>query len=184
MKSFVCILIIAAILHSLPCFGQPGPWQQTNGPTGGNIIDIVFHPDGGVFAGTDAGIYISTNQGVSWELRVLSTPSSSVTAMTIDTSGVIYCATDAGTLKSSTDKGGTWAQIPGVHGNGPTDMLAESDGHLWVCYNGGGLHRTSDRGAHWESLDSGFPQPDRRRDEYHRHQRGFALCLLQEIRNK
>ena len=157
MKHITFILIFLLMqLQPRQCTSQTNPWHQTNGPTGGNILDIDVTPAGNILVGTDAGVYISSNQGASWELRSLTPVCRSVTAVTIDSLGVIYSGNEAGALRISTDTGVTWAQIPGVHGNGPMDMLVDSDRQLWVCYNGGGLHRTSDKGTHWESIDSGL----------------------------
>ena len=73
--TLVMILLIAlTLLSALPVSSQADFWQQTSGPTGGEIHAIDASLNGYVYTGTwNFGAYRSTDNGSSW-LQVWSAP--------------------------------------------------------------------------------------------------------------
>jgi photosystem II stability/assembly factor-like uncharacterized protein len=75
-----------------------------------------------LYAGTDNGVYKSTNSGGSWSTvdTGLSGNALSVTALAIDptTSSTLYAGTAGGGVFRSTDSGGSWSPVnTGLSGN-------------------------------------------------------------------
>jgi len=60
-------VILTAILAILINFAN-AQWQQTNGPYGGHIRSIAVNGSN-IIAGTEDGVYLSTNNGSDWEAK-------------------------------------------------------------------------------------------------------------------
>ena len=57
----IIVLLLGLFIYA-PLHAQ---WVQTNGPYGGNINCFVESKIN-LFAGTDGGVFLSTNNGTSW----------------------------------------------------------------------------------------------------------------------
>lgn len=73
MKQLIAVLLIL-ITGCLPGFAQ---WTQTNGPEGARVYDLQ-RVNSNIWAGTDAGLFISSNEGQSWNLAGFLPPQSEV----------------------------------------------------------------------------------------------------------
>ncbi len=64
MRTVICISILIAALFvtSMPLYSQ---WVQTNGPLGGFVYCITVSGSN-LFAGTNCGVFRSTNNGTDW----------------------------------------------------------------------------------------------------------------------
>ena len=102
MKSKLLYVIVLVSL-SINSFAQ---WQPTNGPYGANVRDIVI--DGSnIYAATyGGGIYLSTDNCLSWSSLNNGLGNLFVSAVAIDGSK-IFAGTDLG-LYSSTNNGANW----------------------------------------------------------------------------
>ena len=95
---FCCLVLCPPISHA--------QWVRCSGLSGGSIICFTFH-DNIVFAGTEGGVYTSTNKGTSWTFSGL--PGRTITALAVTDSNI--CAgTDSGNFISS-DNGGNWKPV-------------------------------------------------------------------------
>jgi hypothetical protein len=65
MKKFLVWLAIGGGLLVLSSHTVSAQWVSANGPNGGNIRCLAVS-GGNIFAGTDGGVYLSTNNGTSW----------------------------------------------------------------------------------------------------------------------
>lgn len=112
---FLPVLFIGFALH-----GQH--WVKTNGPFGGDIKDIVVHPNGTVYAlgnNPNHAIFRSTDNGNNW---VAQTPaameeydSHRINDLYLGTDGTIY-ALAYSNLYKTTDDGTTWTKVNSVTG--------------------------------------------------------------------
>ncbi len=59
--------IIYLIISLIFSFQLNGQWLQTNGPEGAEVYDLE-RIDAEIWAATDAGLFISTNEGATWNL--------------------------------------------------------------------------------------------------------------------
>ncbi|MCZ6819786.1 MAG: hypothetical protein O7G31_09900, partial [Calditrichaeota bacterium] len=83
-------------------------WQQTNGPSGGRIDALVIDDSGQIYAGSQFGVFYSTNYGENWQKAGLTdTP---VQALAIDSNGNIFAGTTEGIYRS-TNAGTNWEAV-------------------------------------------------------------------------
>jgi hypothetical protein len=68
MKNSFTILLLLIILVPININFSQNFWQQTNGPTGGNVMTLAVNSNGDIFAGSrGGGMLRSTNSGENWE---------------------------------------------------------------------------------------------------------------------
>lgn len=167
------ILIISAAVWlsfiSTILYGQTAiSWESTNGPVHAQINILAENSTGIVFAGTDSGLYRSSNSGDTWEFsgeRLGFTP---VTDLVIDSSDNIYLGTTEGVFLS-TDNGQTWdARNNGLHLLSVIRMALQPDGTLFAATLDhetldvqGKIYRSDDQGLHWTEASSGLLDNDR-----------------------
>ncbi len=103
--------LIASILLILTsiCFSQDF-WERTNGPFGGSVNCVEICPDGFIYAGTGGGIYISKDNGSSWnQLSTSSIDLNYVASITIIANRNIFVRASTGLFRSI-DNGENWIQ--------------------------------------------------------------------------
>lgn len=85
-------------------------WEQTNGPYGG-VINSVACAGNVMFAGTNSGLFRSTDKGVSWTHVAIVPGDEPQNVYALRTEGgVIFAGTNSGMFVSS-DSGHTWKQF-------------------------------------------------------------------------
>ncbi len=112
-------ILVLALAVPAPVSAQ---WVQTNGPYGGNI-NCVAATGNALFAGTNTGLYRSTDHGQSW-LNVSETDqyySQDLVKAIAVSNGVIY-KTGSSSIIGSTDNGATWP-IGAFLGNDVSDFV-------------------------------------------------------------
>jgi hypothetical protein len=82
-------------------------WVQSNGPTGG-IVNCLAVSGTNLFAGTDYGVYLSTNNGTSWAQTGLT--GSSVKSLVISSTN-IFAGTYRNGVYLSNNNGTSWTQV-------------------------------------------------------------------------
>ena len=112
-------------------------------------VNTIFcdQSSGQVLVGTDAGLFRSEDQGLTWESEVKGLPSMSVNVLKRSGSR-FFCGTQVG-LFSSEDSGATWSKCESVYSIAITTLqtnpfsqdeivvAGSSTGHLFYSQNGG-----------------------------------------------
>jgi photosystem II stability/assembly factor-like uncharacterized protein len=123
----------------------------------GNIVNDIALKDGNLFAGIiNDGIYLSTDNGISWNEKNRGYINSRVIALTnIDT--ILFAGTYGQGVFRSSNNGENWKHI----NNGLTDFNIRSlraiDTLLFAGTDDKGIFRSSDKGENWEQVNNGFP---------------------------
>jgi photosystem II stability/assembly factor-like uncharacterized protein len=121
------------------------------------VFGLSSDPHGAstVWAGTDDGVYVSTNSGANF---AKSGVSGNVHAVLASQAGRLYAAADSG-LYESTDGGATWAPVSRVAV--PVVALAEdtATGSVFAGCNGGGIFESTDGGTTWAANSTGLLNP-------------------------
>ncbi len=106
-----------------------------------------------IFAGTEMGVYKSTNNGADWEATALT--GKDVRAL-VKTGGNLFAGTWGESIFKSTDNGETWTASRDL-ANLPVHALeANSSGDIFAGTFGYGVIRSTDSGDSWEELETGY----------------------------
>jgi len=131
-------------------FAQNQHWQPTNGPFGGTVItSITTHPDGDIFAGTEGGLFKSSDRGQSWSQIDTNFGSNAIRSILLTLEGAVFAGTDGSGIYVSFDKGASWLQ-GGLPGMSVTALTQNGDGILFAGTSEGSIYRSTDGGAVWE----------------------------------
>ncbi len=129
-------------------------WQQTNGPCGATVYALEISGTN-LFAATRGNIYLSTNNGSSW--NAISTSLGNYNFTSIVVSGAnIFVGSLGGGVFLSNDNGLSWTQV----NNGLTELgvtaLAVSGTNLFAGTIGSGIFLSTNNGASWSEVNNGL----------------------------
>jgi photosystem II stability/assembly factor-like uncharacterized protein len=146
MKNYILVIIVILLpLIVFPSFSH-AQWMQTNGPTDKKIHALATIGTN-FFAGTDSGVFYTSDKGLSWAQAGLKNDEVMSLAV-IDTD--LFAATDSGVM-TTTNNGTSWTKLQGVDG----DLLWANGTNLFAPgYNG--VYRSTDRGANWTFFNNGL----------------------------
>ena len=151
---------------------KKGQWSKTNGPVGGEVVNLFATSDGNVFAGTLSGIYELTDDKAAWTFsypRAIFSYREQLSGMQsgpmVEKDGILYLATDQKII-SSKNRGKRWKTLSVHPGGGLIDM-AIVDQTFYLCLNDefhlsgdNGVYRSEDNGASWVRItpfDNKYP---------------------------
>lgn len=146
-------------LVAMTCFGAvvaQAQWTQTNGPWTGNYLPSIFVDGETVLAGTQYGIYRSTDGGDLWEHSYSDTPSGTVISFAAN-GNVYFAGTTLEGVFRSADLGRSWNPI----NNGLTDLHVRAlevspDRRLLYAGTSEGVFRSTDNGTTWKPSSEGL----------------------------
>lgn len=165
MKKLIVVAAIA-LAAALPAAAGIGAWTAlpSPGPSSGTLIyTIAGHPANPLlrYAGTQAGVYISRDGGLSWAASnhgIAPTPAGYVGINDLAvTASTIYIAPQY--LQKSIDGGSTWLRTGWVSENPQALVLATDPHNAAVVYAGSnsGVYKSSDSAASWKYLSGTLP---------------------------
>ncbi|MBN2001941.1 MAG: hypothetical protein JXA21_01185 [Anaerolineae bacterium] len=141
---------------------------------GGEMLSLAMSPANNdiVYVGTrDAGVFKTTNGGVSWQPKRNGLTFWPVNVLTIDPTNenVLYAGTEYAGVWKSSDGGDSWFQVHnGVLNNGKSWVVRDiamdyqNTQIIYVGYYepyyGGHILKTANGGASWDYKDSGLPK--------------------------
>ena len=148
-------LLLLAVLFSLPAMAGNHRWT-IHGPDGGSVDRLVYDPADSsiVYAGTNNGLFRSTDGGVSWTAarEILGTSVFDV-AVANDNPQRVFASTVFG-LFGSTDRGVTWRV---AHGFASFQVAVSDDGMVVYSAATSGPIRSTDGGTTFGSTGTGLP---------------------------
>jgi hypothetical protein len=97
------------VAPSLAYFDTSVPWERISGPEGGRIISLAISGTN-TFAGTQAGVFRSTNNGTNWVAANSGLPLNATVADFALRGDSLLAATNGGVFLS-TDNGGNWSRV-------------------------------------------------------------------------
>jgi hypothetical protein len=157
------ITMRACVLFAFVVTGQGfAQWVQTGGPIG--PITRTLAASGGVlFAGTDAGVFYSSNNGVDW--TAINTGLAKDTVVSLATNGgTLFAGTLHRGIFASVNNGNSWTAINKGLPNEPLDTIsfaqindiAAAGANLFTCTYGGGVFLSRNSGSSWNAINSGL----------------------------
>lgn len=122
-------------------------WEQTNGPNNIIINTLAMNQVGNIYAGTNNGVYVTTNQGQDWVL--LGLINSTVIDVAINPSRHLFAVQQDKGVFRSTNLGVNWNQVR----VGKTNAIGiNKRGDIYAATDSGVL-RSIDNGATWSYLN-------------------------------
>ena len=126
-------------------------WWRTSGPSGGTVYSLAISGIN-LFAGTDSGAYISTNDGDNWTKLNIGPVSVKVNALIV--SGInLFAGSDSG-MFLSTNSGINWTQA-GLN-NIVITSLAISGSNIFAGTYYHGVYTSTDNGTNWTQVNNGL----------------------------
>lgn len=149
----VAIILLTTFTLCTHLFAQ---WEQCSIPK--NSAVSCFAASGStIFAGTAAGLLLSTDSGASWNIVDIGTLNKTPSAINIDDTRIVVAA--RGILESavitSTDKGKSWTEINTGLTNREVNSFARIGTNLFAGTSSG-VFLTTNNGAEWVKVSSGL----------------------------
>ncbi len=142
-----------------------GQWNAADtGLVAAQISSLVIHPTNSsiIYATTETGVFISTDDGNSWAGAGRDQLNTFVYDLAIDPTNpsTLYVATTGSGIYKSTNGGSNWTQIN--MGLSVTQMLSvainpNSPNIVYAGTRTGGIFRSVDGGANWVASSTGIP---------------------------
>ncbi|MBV9279785.1 MAG: hypothetical protein JOZ41_06870, partial [Chloroflexi bacterium] len=133
-------------------------WVRRSRDLRRNVMDVTVSPRGTLWAATDRGLYVSTDQGLRWRRSGL--PDRFWNTSVLARGGYLLAGGNGG-LYRSTDGGRHWHLSmaglpldPYIYGLIPDPRRP---GRVYASLNSDGPFRSDDGGRHWIAIDSGLP---------------------------
>lgn len=140
---FLCCFALCLMFSQL----SHAQWVQTNGPYGGTIT--CFAVSGiNLYAGTYAGVFLSTNNGLNWNQTSLG-HNNVITALMAN-GKYIYAARGGHSIYRSADTGITWALLYSRPIYSPISALVTAGKNIFAS-TGGGILISTDSGVTWSN---------------------------------
>ncbi|MCU7495074.1 MAG: choice-of-anchor A family protein [Ignavibacteria bacterium] len=128
---------------------------QNPGMKAAFIWSIVVTPENQIFAGTEKGIFSSSDDGKSWKEAGLN--DTDVRSL-VRVSGVLYAGTWGKGVYKSEDNAQTWTAVnKGLTSLAVHALTVNRNGEIFAGTFGGGVFKSADNGLNWADLKAGYP---------------------------
>jgi photosystem II stability/assembly factor-like uncharacterized protein len=133
-------------------------WQRVFGPTGGDVEALASDAAGHLYAGTDSGVYVSTNNGTDWVQKNAGLLDSEIFSFAVTPSGTVLAGTEGSGIFRSTNFGDTWeAANEGLPpGSNILSLVSDRAGNIFAGHSMSGVYFSSDDGLHWTARNTGM----------------------------
>lgn len=136
---------------------------SANGMIPGTLTYCFTQKDGNLFAGTEDGVYMSTNDGVNWFKPSTVLDEKSISCFCVNGNtlfvGILGASVTTGLgVYSSTNNGQTWSAVNyGIPPQTTIYSMVNYNGFIFGTSANGQVYRTTNNGASWILLNNGIP---------------------------
>jgi photosystem II stability/assembly factor-like uncharacterized protein len=150
MNRSIPSIILGSILLVLLPNETRAQWVQTNWPVGRWAYS--FAVDGqSIYAGTDSGIFVSSDNGTRWVRPPAPLTSSAVTSLFAAGSAIFAGTWNDGAFRSP-DQGRSWVKVSDYR----FECWAATGSKVFAANFGDGIFRSDDGGTTWTGFSSGL----------------------------
>lgn len=148
------LTLISTFFVLLFCCTANAQWQQVNTGLTSNNVSSVIAAGTNLLAGTDAGLFISTDNGDTWTIVSNTTLATADVKALASSGGNIFAATFGGGIFLSTDNGLTWT----AKNTGFTYLyacaVATMGSTIYASMSFDGTYTSTDNGTTWTKSTS------------------------------
>ena len=151
----IYILTIALtifVLLNMTVFGQ---WVHISGLSGGGTKSLAANGSN-LFAGTEMGVYLSTDNGDNWTAVNNNLPETLISFMYLYGNKLYACTGGVGLFRT-TNNGANWDNLGLVGEN--IRACAENASGIFAGTNDHGVYRSTDDGSTWVQVNNGLNNP-------------------------
>ena len=154
IKLILFLIVLLCISQSL---SQTNFWQQTSGPTLGDIFSLASDSSSHrIYAGFEGGVAVSSDSGKNWTRLRGRLDNSRVTRLALKNNGIIFAGTSDQGIFKSTNGGEDWEQASdSLNTEGITGISITPSGIIYTSC-GSGLYQSSNDGITWNHIFSGY----------------------------
>jgi photosystem II stability/assembly factor-like uncharacterized protein len=162
MKTLHFMSFTAAVFLSLSlATSQQNSWQYTGGPYKGLAHTIATGDHGLLLAGTNTGLFRSTDYGETWndlQLDFWNIHFPSLNTVSIAPNGFVYILARDSTVYRSSDHGDTWTSLRSALHHSPVKKLVfSSHGEVFALVDSIGILYSTDQGDNWSRMNHTLP---------------------------
>ena len=124
-----------------------------------NVNQLIINSDGYIFAGTDRGVFRSTNNGDSWDEKYDDYTDRNISAIDINSNNDIFIAIYeflppivTHRMYRSTDNGESWVELNNLY---VSYLNINSNNNIFAGTTNGVL-RSTDNGVNWSEVNNGL----------------------------
>jgi photosystem II stability/assembly factor-like uncharacterized protein len=136
-----------------------GSWIKLdilNNPS--HIYTILIKPQGGIYLGTDIGIYYSNDNGYpgTWVEKNSGLMTRTISSLALGTDGTLYAGTSG--VYRSTNGGDVWLRLPSsdLYYSYVEDLAISGDGSIFATASSSGVLKSTDKGLTWTQVNTGL----------------------------
>jgi len=122
-------------------------WTETTLPIAFAVISLEINFDGKIFVGTDYGIFVSSDNGLSY--ANIGLQAENISAILLLPDGLIYAGSLGNGIFRSADTGHVWIQT-GPSNLRVSGMAIHPNGNIFATNYDGGVYRSDSGGNSWE----------------------------------
>ena len=133
---------------------QDEQWINLNAPQA-DYNCVLVNSLGHIIAGSNKGIFRSTDEGATWQPATSSI--GTVYSLASAENDILFAAENFGVYKSI-DNGDTWTQVGIFDYHRVSDIFIDNNGDIFanVFFRGQGIYRSQDQGITWEQMNIGL----------------------------
>jgi ligand-binding sensor domain-containing protein len=157
----LCLIILISGLSQI-AMAQSSFWEPVGDLDGKIITKLSFTQSGAIFAGSDSGIFRSSDLGESWVKLKNGIPEEQIYDLKVNSRDEIFAATRSG-LYFFDDEGSSWEnRTGGLNLRWVRSIAVPSTDSLFICAVDstfgypGSIYFSSDNGLSWIQINNGL----------------------------
>ncbi len=122
------------------------------------LLALTMDSADNLFAGTDSGVYSSTDDGATWIADTTGVHGIGIKTIVVSRNGELFAGAYSGGIFHSMDRGHSWTSIDSglLHITVPVMALViNGNGTIFAGTFGDGIFRSTDGGAFWQQIYTG-----------------------------
>ncbi len=160
MKSRLTKIFFILLLFPAYCFNQQ-IWNQSKGPMGGTIENLILHKNKNIYATlANQGIIKSSDQGLNWDKVNYGLTTTDVLSIHSHNNGYLFSGTVAEGIFRSTNDGDNWQNVKRIDDLPFSDNVraftSDVYGNVYAGAQHSGVFKSTNNGNTWNKVNIGL----------------------------